>query len=113
MNVIVYKTINLLNGKYYIGVHRQDNDDFDGYFGSSDLVAKAVRKHGPENFIRETLATFNNYEDAYKQGVLDGKLCVAKEKAVSKKFVIGMIAALTPAMLALCALLERLIDKLL
>ena len=30
---IVYKTINKINNKIYIGVHKQVNEDFDGYIG--------------------------------------------------------------------------------
>jgi hypothetical protein len=34
MNYIVYKTINLINGKVYIGVHKvKDPEVFDGYLG--------------------------------------------------------------------------------
>jgi hypothetical protein len=33
MAYIVYITINLCNGKFYIGVHRTNPDIFDGYIG--------------------------------------------------------------------------------
>jgi hypothetical protein len=35
-NYIVYKTINLINNKIYIGVHKQSGLDFDGYLGSGN-----------------------------------------------------------------------------
>lgn len=37
---IVYKTTNIINHRFYIGVHAQDIDayEFDGYFGSGSLI---------------------------------------------------------------------------
>ena len=34
MKYIVYITINLCNGKFYIGVHRTNPEVFDGYIGN-------------------------------------------------------------------------------
>ena len=63
MQNIVYKTTNLLNGRFYVGVHKTSNPEvFDGYFGSNKLLKAAIKKYGRENFIRETL--INCYEDA-------------------------------------------------
>ena len=76
---IVYKTINKINNKIYIGVHKQVNEDFDGYIGcgvykndkSTYSQPKthfqyAVKKYGIKNFIRTTIKIFDNEEDAYK-----------------------------------------------
>jgi len=62
MFYIVYKTINLVNNKFYIGKHRQtiDPHQFDGYYGSGSQIINAVKKYGKENFIRETLFVFDN-----------------------------------------------------
>lgn len=56
---IVYKTTNLINGKFYIGKHCSNvlNDD---YLGSGDLLRMAIRKHGRENFVRENLFVFDS-----------------------------------------------------
>ena len=63
---IVYKTTNLINGRMYIGVHdNKDKKDFDGYLGSGSLILKAIKKYGRENFIRETLHTCEDIEDAF------------------------------------------------
>lgn len=62
MSYIVYKTTNLLNGKFYIGVHNGENEK---YLGSGRLLRCAIKKYGVENFIRETLMEFNNAIDAY------------------------------------------------
>ncbi len=52
---IIYKTINKINGKIYIGKHVQDGSEFDGYLGSGSYLKNAIKKYGKENFIRETL----------------------------------------------------------
>jgi group I intron endonuclease len=47
--MFVYRTTNLINGKFYIGQH-STNDLTDGYKGSGLLIRKAFKKHGKENF---------------------------------------------------------------
>lgn len=76
MKYIVYITINLCNGKFYIGVHRTNPETFDGYIGcgiyrenqaTKDYVLhKAVRKYGYKNFKRTTLKIFPDTEDGRK-----------------------------------------------
>lgn len=51
----IYKTTNLVNGKIYIGQHRCDTDEFDGYLGSGVSLLNAVKRYGRRNFKRETL----------------------------------------------------------
>ncbi len=41
MKYVVYKTTNLVNSKYYIGVHRT-NDPNDDYLGSGNLIKRAI-----------------------------------------------------------------------
>ena len=77
MKYIVYITINLCNGKFYIGVHRTNPDNFDGYIGcgifrasqaTKDYVLhKAVKKYGYENFKRTIIKTFPDTEEGKKQ----------------------------------------------
>ena len=50
----IYKTTNLINGKFYIGKH-QTKDINDGYLGSGKLLKRAVKKYGLENFHKEIL----------------------------------------------------------
>lgn len=67
---ILYKTTNLINGNYYIGYHKQKDGylpyDFDGYLGSGTRLKNAINKYGRDNFIRETLYTFNDKDIASK-----------------------------------------------
>lgn len=62
---IVYKTTNLINNKFYIGKHKQDSYEFDGYLGSGTIIKDAIKKYGKESFLRETLATFMTEEECY------------------------------------------------
>jgi hypothetical protein len=50
----IYKTTNVLSGRYYIGMHSTDNLE-DGYLGSGTRLRRAINKHGAENFKREIL----------------------------------------------------------
>lgn len=60
----VYKTTNLLNGKFYIGVH-SDYTGNHSYLGSGIAISNAVKKYGKENFTHEIIRLFNNKDDAY------------------------------------------------
>ncbi len=60
----VYKTVNKVNGKFYIGVHQTD-DPHDEYLGSGKLIKQAVQKYGEQNFRKEVLAIFENSKEAY------------------------------------------------
>lgn len=75
LKYIVYITINLCNGKFYIGVHKTNPEVFDGYLGSGNIIEKAIKKYGKENFKRTTLKIFPNTkqgaDDAFK---LEGEL---------------------------------------
>ena len=80
MEYIVYETTNLVNNKFYIGVHKTENSNiFDGYIGcgvyiqhpSSYMNPKtlfqfAVKKYGIKNFRRKILKVFDNVNDALK-----------------------------------------------
>jgi cell fate (sporulation/competence/biofilm development) regulator YlbF (YheA/YmcA/DUF963 family) len=48
----IYKTTNLLNGKYYYGMHSTD-DLNDGYSGSGKRLRRSLNKHGKENHVVE------------------------------------------------------------
>lgn len=58
--MIIYKTTNLINGKIYIG---QDSKNNKNYFGSGDLIKKAIKKYGVENFKKEILYFCNTQKE--------------------------------------------------
>ena len=62
---IVYKTTNLINGRWYIGVHHTKNIN-DGYIGSGLGLKEAIKKYGKHSFKREILYTFNTLDEAYE-----------------------------------------------
>lgn len=50
----IYKTTNLINGKFYLGKRSTKNVD-DGYLGSGTVFKRALTKYGRGNFKREIL----------------------------------------------------------
>jgi len=58
----IYKTTNLLSGKYYIGMHSTDNLE-DGYLGSGKRLRYSINKHGEENHEREILEFLDSREE--------------------------------------------------
>ncbi len=58
----IYKTTNLKNGKFYLGMHSTYNLN-DGYLGSGTILRRSIRRNGPENFKIEYLEFFDNRTD--------------------------------------------------
>lgn len=61
----VYKIINLINNKIYVGVHITDKLD-DVYFGSGKNIKRAIKKYGLNNFKKEYISICKNAVDMYK-----------------------------------------------
>lgn len=62
----LYRTTNLVNDKYYYGVHSTYNL-LDGYLGSGKRLKRAVEKYGAENFKIEILEFFESREEVLKR----------------------------------------------
>lgn len=72
----IYKTINQVNGKFYVGKHQTTNIN-DSYLGSGKALKEAIKKYGKHNFQKEILFVFDNEIDMN-----------AKEKEiVTKEFI--------------------------
>ena len=102
MKYYFYRTTNLINGKYYLGVHHSKNPEKDPYFGSGPGIVAAVKKYGRENFKVEVLKDdFQSMDEAYAyeasvvtleslnpqvcynqvpggRGIKDGVICMSK-----------------------------------
>jgi hypothetical protein len=59
---IIYKTTNLLNGRYYIGMHETACVD-DGYLGSGRRIKAEIKKYGRENFKREVIKELDTRQE--------------------------------------------------
>lgn len=55
MRHIIYKIVNKLNNRYYIGRHSTSNID-DVYMGNGKAILNAIKKYGEENFTKEIIA---------------------------------------------------------
>lgn len=60
----LYIVRNLVNGKFYIGVHSTDDPD-DGYMGSGKRLKLAMKKYGVESFEKILLYVFDDSELMY------------------------------------------------
>jgi group I intron endonuclease len=58
--MIIYKTTNLINGKFYIG---QDGKNNPKYLGSGTAFKLALKKYGKENFIKEVIEVCSNQDE--------------------------------------------------
>jgi NUMOD3 motif len=79
MYYTIYKTTNLVNGKFYIGKH-QTSDLNDGYLGSGKLLKEAIRKYGKDSFTKEIISFFDSEEDMNK-----AERVIVSEELVSDK----------------------------
>jgi len=78
----IYKTTNIINQKYYIGMHSTSNIN-DGYIGSGIVLWRSIRKYGKENFKTEILeylldrkTMFNREKEIVNEELLKDPLCM-------------------------------------
>lgn len=58
--MIIYKTTNLVNGKFYVG---KDVDNDSSYFGSGKILKHAIKKYGKHNFKKEILEVCSSLDE--------------------------------------------------
>ena len=58
----IYRTTNLINGRYYLGMHSTNRID-DGYLGSGKRLYYELNKYGRDSFKFEILEQFNSREE--------------------------------------------------
>jgi group I intron endonuclease len=82
---IIYKTTNLVNGKFYIG---QDCKNDPNYFGSGKLIKKAIDKYGRDKFKKEVLCECSSRRE------LDAKekFWIAKLDATNNKIAYNIMS---------------------
>jgi hypothetical protein len=79
----IYKTTNLLSGKYYIGMHSTD-DLNDGYMGSGKRLRYSINKYGKKNHKVEYLEFFGTREElAAREKEIVSLNEIAKEKCMN------------------------------
>ena len=62
----VYKIVNKVNGRYYIGKH-STSDYLDSYIGSGLLIGKAISKYGQDSFVKEIVCFLPSSHDAFQK----------------------------------------------
>lgn len=65
MEAYVYETVNLVNGRRYIGVHKAKKFD-EGYKGSGKILIQAINKYGWDNFETKILKEFDDPKEALR-----------------------------------------------
>lgn len=64
MYYYLYQITNLINGRYYCGVHKSDSLT-DNYLGSGIAIDAAKKKYGIENFSKVILEQFSSEKEMY------------------------------------------------
>lgn len=70
-----YKITNLINDKFYYGIHSTNNLD-DKYMGSGSAIRKAISKYGADNFKKEIIKYFDTFQEAcdYEKEIVNKEL---------------------------------------
>lgn len=89
-----YKTTNLINKRYYLGMHSTNNLN-DDYVGSGKRLWYEIRKYGKENFKIEILNYYNSREELQsKEKELITLQEIAKKECMNLK--VGGIGGFPP-----------------
>ena len=81
----IYKTTNVLSGRYYVGMH-STNDLNDGYIGSGTYLKRSINKYGVDSHKFEILEFFESREElALREKELVTLQEIAKEQCMNLK----------------------------
>lgn len=81
----IYKTTNLLNGKYYYGMHSTDNLN-DGYYGSGRRLRHSLNKYGKENHKVEIVEYLPN-----RKSLIDREKEIVSLNEIAKEDCINLV----------------------
>ena len=81
-----YRTTNIKNNSYYLGMHSTSNLK-DGYLGSGTRLRRAIRKYGKENFHCEILEFFISREE-----LIAAEIQLINEYALSDPKCLNLVA---------------------
>ena len=84
--MVIYKTTNLINNKFYIGKDKFDKKD---YLGSGLILKRAIAKHGIDNFKKEILQTCNTKEELNEAEIYWIKFYNATDKTIGYNIALG------------------------
>lgn len=59
----IYKTINLVNNKIYVGKKKGSIEETESYLGSGKILLDAIKKYGRENFKKEILCICSSFSE--------------------------------------------------
>jgi hypothetical protein len=80
----IYKTTNILTGKYYIGMHSTDNLE-DGYIGSGKRLWYSVKKYGKENHKVEILEFLPN-----RSSLIEREISIVNEDLLKESLCMNL-----------------------
>jgi hypothetical protein len=83
--MVIYKTTNTVNNKWYIGKDEKNNPD---YLGSGTLLRRAIAKYGKESFKKEILAEASTKEELAELE----RIIIAEHNAVEDKMAYNIAA---------------------
>jgi hypothetical protein len=87
----VYRITNILNGKIYIG---QDTKDDPTYFGSGNLITRAIKKYGKENFTKDILCECATIEELNEKEIYFIALYKSQNRGVGYNLTAGGFGSL-------------------
>lgn len=80
----IYKTTNIITGKYYIGMHSTDNLE-DGYLGSGKRLWYSVKKYGKENHKVEILEFLPN-----RRSLIEREMGLVNEDIIKEELCMNL-----------------------